>query len=242
MIGLIDGDILTYRIGFTTQDVPVQIACSRMDETVSRIVSGAGVDEFKVFLTGTDKQCFRFDLYKDYKANRKQPKPVWYQELRAHLIHDYEASVSTTIEADDAIGIAQDKTNYSTVICSIDKDLDQIPGKHYDFVKEVAYDVEPERAIRFFYLQLLQGDRVDNIPGIPGIGPKKADAILAGLESEEEYLEACVEAYQNADLSLEYMNLMGQLLRIKQSMEEPLWSVDEAVWNNSLRNISTETE
>lgn len=226
MKALIDGDILIYRVGFTTEELPVQLACSRMDETIRTIVEGSNADEFSVFLTGTGHKCFRYTLYPEYKANRKQPKPLWYDELRAHLVADYGASVEVDLEADDALGIAQD---YNTCICSIDKDLDQVPGEHYDFVKKISYTVTVARAVRYFYYQLLMGDTTDNIKGIPGCGPKTAEKILRGLTTEKEYLKASLNAYKEAKLDRDYMALQGRLVKIKQILGEPLWVPEEGV-------------
>lgn len=223
MKALIDGDILVYRVGYTTMEEPLGIALARMDTAVENILDETGCQEFEVFITSTDKSNYRFNLYPEYKANRKQPKPTWYEELRLHLKDVYKAAEVFGMEADDAMGIAQ---SGETVLCTIDKDLDQIPGQHYDFVKEVHYEVCKEDAERFFYFQLLTGDRTDNVPGCKGIGPVKAHAALQGAETTAEYERACLEAYQKAygpKTGLVNMILFGRLLKIKQSKEEQLW-------------------
>ncbi|MGH7746922.1 MAG: hypothetical protein ACREQ5_19535, partial [Candidatus Dormibacteria bacterium] len=108
----------------------------------------------------------------------------------------------------------------------IDKDLDQIPGKHYNFMKEVSYEVSKEEAQRFFYFQLLCGDSIDNVPGCKGIGPKKADKALEGIETEEDFQQECLKAYEVAygkKKGLELIVKYGQVLKIRQSQEEQLW-------------------
>lgn len=219
---LVDGDICVYRVGFTTIDDPVGIAVARMDTLIDRILVGCGAEESTIYLTSTDHSNYRYEVYPEYKANRKAPKPTWYEELRAHLIQEWNAEVVFGQEADDALGIAQTD---DTVICSIDKDLDQIPGKHYDFVKDVQYEVSEETANRFFYYQLLVGDSTDNIPGCKGIGPKKADTALANCETVEEYEQRCYELYQAAfgKRAYELLVKFGQCLKIKRKEDEPLW-------------------
>jgi 5'-3' exonuclease len=50
--------------------------------------------------------------------------------------------------------------------------------------------------LRFFYSQLITGDTVDNIPGLPRGGPRLAFSTLDGLETEEEMFRAVEEAYK----------------------------------------------
>lgn len=229
---LIDGDICVYRVGFASQEkgpdgnpVPilVEFACARMDRMIEDICKANNTDQYVVYLTSEDKSNFRHEIYPEYKANRKSPKPLLYKELRAYLIADHKAEVIFGREADDAMADAQ---NEGTVICSIDKDLDQVVGRHYDFVKDVAYEVDKERAVRFFYFQLLTGDRTDNIPGIEGIGAAKAEKVLAGIGgSEPEMLRAVRSQYERkyGKKGDEMMLMNGRLLKIGGG----LWEIPE---------------
>jgi len=90
-----------------------------------------------------------------------------------------------------------------TVIATVDKDLNNTPGWHFNWNKGELYWVSEEEATYNFYRQLLTGDRTDNIQGIPGIGPKKAEKILAECDSELSMYLAVWEAYG------EYMNTQG---------------------------------
>jgi 5'-3' exonuclease len=137
------------------------------------------------------------------------------------MISAWAFSVQEKQEADDAIGIrAYTLGEEDYVICSIDKDLDNLRGKHYNFVKNEAYYVTEENAIKNFYRQILTGDRVDNIPGLSGIGPKKAEKILADCVTEEELYSAVLKAY---DGNLEYLTEQGQLLWIRRKDNE-IWT------------------
>ena len=66
----------------------------------------------------------------------------------------------------------------------IDKDLLQIPGNHYNFNKKTHRFVSDDEAHKLLMIQCLTGDRTDNIPGIKGIGPKKAEKILEGVNTD----------------------------------------------------------
>ena len=168
-----------------------------MNELIQKILADTKATEYQLYLTASeDKTAFRKQVYPEYKANRKSPKPVHYLALREFLTEEYETEVISEIEADDAIGIAQDKFG-STIICSIDKDLDMIPGLHYNFVKEIMYSVTDYQGIYNFYTQCLTGDTADNVKGVSGIGKKKAESILYEATTEQEMFDRVRKAYDN---------------------------------------------
>jgi len=193
----IDADILVYRCGFASQDDPESYALHSLDCMVQDILIEYPEVPYQLYLTG--KGNFRFDIAKThpYKGTRsKKEKPIHYAAIRQHLIDYWKAEVVEGQEADDAIAQGQHASGYKDVIVTIDKDLNGVPGKHYNFVKRLEYDITAEEATRFFYSQILTGDTVDNIIGLKGIGPKKAEKILEDCTTEREMYEACVAAYE----------------------------------------------
>ena len=135
-------------------------------------------------------KSFREDLYAEYKANRP-PMP---DELRAQVQPLLDAIEAMGIpllriegvEADDVIGtLARQATasGTATVISTGDKDFAQLVDGHITLVNtmdntkldrasiEQKFGVSPEQIID--YLALV-GDTSDNIPGVPGVGPKTA--------------------------------------------------------------------
>jgi hypothetical protein len=139
---------------------------------------------------------FRHTIYPEYKANRKDiAKPIYYQEIRDYLRKQWKATVVEGYEADDMLGIEQCTATEETIICSTDKDLDMIPGWHYNYGRNEQYFIDHEVSTRNFYSQLLIGDRVDNIPGCPGIGVVKAERELEGAKGDREYYFRCLNAY-----------------------------------------------
>ena len=185
MRAVIDGDILLYRIGFTTELETEGIAQFRMDELVHRILDTTKATEYQVYLSCGRKESFRAKLNSEYKANRTQPKPLHYQFLKNHLIDNWKAIVGVEEEADDLIGI--ECSNPNVVSCTIDKDiLFGLQGQKYNFVKDIFHYTTEEDATLFFYKQLLMGDKADNILGIKGIGPAKAGKALDSMLYESE--------------------------------------------------------
>jgi 5'-3' exonuclease len=192
IIGLVDADIVAYRCASScsptkekTFQEPEHLAIQRADELLHRIGSTINADELRLILSGSEN--FRKAFHPSYKANRVQPKPEHLDAVRNFLVEEWQATVCAGYEADDGLGITAAK---DTVICSIDKDLRQIPGWHYDFVKNELFEVDLETAIFNFYSQMLIGDRSDNVIGVPGIGPVKSRGLLTGLAPDE--MEAVV--------------------------------------------------
>ncbi|MFI8482160.1 DNA polymerase I [Pseudomonas sp. NPDC078700] len=140
---------------------------------------------------------FRDDMYADYKANR----PSMPDELRVQ-IEPLHASVRAQglpllcvegVEADDVIGTLARKAageGRDVVISTGDKDMAQLVCKHVTLVNTMTgsvYDIEgvkekfgvgPELIIDYL---ALMGDKVDNIPGVPGVGEKTALGLLVGV-------------------------------------------------------------
>jgi 5'-3' exonuclease len=219
---LIDGDILVYRVGFTTNGVAEGVATWRMDSLVESICRECDSITYEIYLTSQDKSNYRFEIADDYKANRKADKPEHYSLLRTHLVKNHSAKVIYDMEADDALGIAQTE---HTIIASIDKDLLQVPGKHYNFVKKVHREVTEFEGLKWFYFQCIRGDKADNIKGIPLFGPVKTELCLLGCQNEKELLAKTLALYKKTYPKeyLEKLTKAGQLLKIKQSQDEPLW-------------------
>jgi DNA polymerase-1 len=184
---------------------------ARAEDLVDQILVNTEATEYRLFLTG--KNNFRYSIYPEYKAHRPTEKPFWLEKCRQYLIATFNAEVIDGQEADDALGIAQTE---DTIICSIDKDLLMIPGRHYNFVKDEFQEVTNDSGMRHFYMQCLTGDRSDNIKGIEKIGPKKAEKILAGCVTEQEMFNAVREAYSNDEEFL--MN--GRVLWIRRKENE----------------------
>ena len=230
MKALIDGDILVYRIGYSTEDVPERLAGVRLRDYFNEILESLLVSDYETHITSSDKSNYRYALDPTYKANRTQPKPVHYDYLRDRLTNDphYQGIVSFGREADDSIGIASSRfaSKRDFIIVSIDKDLKQIPGWHYDFVKKRKFYVSQSEASKFIYRQLLTGDSADNIGGITGIGDSISDKLLEPCTNVSEFYRVVRHIYSEVD-DVERLIKRGQLLKIQQRENEPLWQPPE---------------
>jgi len=195
---LIDCDTPVYAASVVHENDDVEHAYYEVDKIIKGVLEATQASSFAVYLTGDNN--FRYNVYPEYKANRG-PDPRHRKDVKAYVARTWDAIVSDGCEADDLLGVAQVGAKEETCICSIDKDLDQIPGLHFHpgikrkqvYIREPRfYTVTPEEGLRFFYYQLLVGDSTDNIKGAPGIGPKKAENILTDCKTPREFYEACL--------------------------------------------------
>ncbi len=149
--------------------------------------------------------CFRNAIYPAYKAHR-DPAP---EELRRQFAHCKAIGAAMGLpvlahmeyEADDLIGTAAAQARrdgHAVVIVSADKDMAQLLDEgdwQWDFARNERWDcagVKPRYGIHAHqvadYLGLT-GDASDNIPGVPGIGPKTAATLLGIYGSMDALLE-----------------------------------------------------
>lgn len=147
------------------------------------------------------ERCVRTAIYPAYKANREPAPPELRQQFarcravtRALGLADL---ADGSFEADDLIAAAAARARAageSVTILSRDKDLAQVlqPGDvlwDYPAGRRVTYEQVPEvygvRAEQIADFLALTGDAVDNIPGVRGVGPKTAAALLRHFDSVE---------------------------------------------------------
>jgi 5'-3' exonuclease len=217
MIALVDGDIIAYSCAAYNEPWGWDECREDIDQLMDRILATTGSDSHQTFISGPDN--FRYGINPEYKANRKgKPDPIYRQDANAYLVERYGASVTIGHEADDALGIRGTGLGAECIICSIDKDLKQIAGRHYNWRKDEFTLIDPLDGLRFFYRQLLIGDTSDNIVGVRGIGEVKSGRIINDLESEADMFQA-VQAMYNDDTRL-LMN--GQCLWIMKH-ENNIW-------------------
>lgn len=251
MKALIDADVLRYEIGACAEGddgpLPFSVAAEYLDNKIDEIMRAAEADSCTLYLT--DGGNFRNDIAitKPYKGNRKKDKPYHFANLTAYMNNQYETVSVDGLEADDLMALEQLKHEglQDTVICTRDKDLRMVPGYHYGwecgnqrelFKHFVTYDGKlwlekgkiKGNGMAFFYAQCLIGDGVDNIPGCPGIGDKKAWSILEDLEPHEmeaAVLQTYIDKGYDETLLLEQGRLLWMTRELTEEGEPVLWQL-----------------
>ena len=184
-------------------------------------------------------KTFRHKMFKDYKANRP-PMP---DDLREQIqpVHDIVEAMGlpliciSGVEADDVIGTLADqasKIGMDTLISTGDKDMAQLVNKHVALINTMTdvysdvdgvvekFGVHPNQIIDYL---ALMGDKADNIPGIPKVGPKTAVKWLAQYETIEGIIKHADEIKGKVGESLrdnlDQLPLSQELTTIKLDVE-----------------------
>jgi hypothetical protein len=224
----------TSEIIYKKEIVPMseQFALDCAKNLIVTVLGAVNATSFKCYLTAkNDTTLFRRKLatIQPYKGNRKDfVRPVHYDAIRAYLKAYWRAEIVTGIEADDALSMEQHKHLYweeddlkcDSIIISIDKDLLQVPGAHYNFHTETFTFIDPLVGLKNLYKQTLTGDNADHIPGVNGVGPKTAEKLVEKATTEEELATICKSVYNKHNRSIKDFEEVYRLCKLIESEEE----------------------
>jgi 5'-3' exonuclease len=217
MIALLDADLLAYRVACTVPNPDeFWIAKARLKQSIQECLNDVNASEYIAFISGDKETNFRYKIYPDYKANRKdQVRPVHLEPLKEYLVKEWGAVVTEGYEADDGIGIALTQ-HPDAIVCSIDKDLLQLPGKHWNWVKEEFSEVTEWEGLQRFYAHVLQGDASDNCKGVKGIGRVKSWKNVSGCKDEWDLLRTCLNLFGSEETFIQAASLIYVLRKEKE--------------------------
>jgi len=184
-------------------------------------------------------KTFRDDIYKEYKANRPaMPNELRNQIKPLHKIVEamgFSMIVEPGVEADDVIGTLARRASAEGRTCVIstgDKDMAQLVDEHVTLINTMTrsgmdiqgvknkFGVPAELIIDYL---ALKGDKVDNIPGVPGVGDKSAVAMLNGIGGVKTI-------YDNLDkiASLDFRGAKTMAKKMEEFKEQALLSYELA--------------
>jgi len=238
---LIDGDINAYQVAASIEVVTdwgddlwtlhsdAAEGIVALDAHLEHLQETLEADEMIIALTGSGN--FRKDVLPTYKSNRKATrKPICLPAMRQHLIDNYEVRMFDGLEGDDVLGIMATGSfiKGEKIIVSIDKDMKTIPCSYYRSTHpdEGVVEVDETEADYWHLLQTLTGDTTDGYKGCPGIGPKKAEAIL---EADPTW-GAVVATYEKAKLGEEEALIQARCARILRASDFNFKTKEPILW------------
>jgi len=208
---LVDGSSYLYRAFFASQQADLRTSdgtptgAVRVMTSMLRSLINQYPQSPLVVVFDAKGKTFRDEIYPEYKAQR----PSMPDDLRLQVepIHDIIRAmglplvVEEGVEADDVIGtLAREASEKgrATVISTGDKDMAQLVDQHVTLINtmndshmdvagvEEKFGIPPHLIIDYL---ALMGDKVDNIPGVPGVGEKTALALLQGIGGIKDLYE-----------------------------------------------------
>lgn len=208
---LVDGSSYLYRAFFASQQADLRNSAGIPTGAI-RVVTSMLKSLIKQYpespvavIFDAKGKTFRDEIYSDYKAQRP-PMP---DDLRSQVepIHNiikamgFPLIVEDGVEADDVIGTMAREASalgIDTLISTGDKDMAQLVDQHVTLINTMTdtlmdiegvkdkFGIPPELIIDYL---ALMGDKVDNIPGVPGVGEKTALALLQGIGGLKDLYE-----------------------------------------------------
>lgn len=201
---------------------------------------------------------FRKEIFPDYKNNRKhedqtkEEKEAFeiffkeYEDTLDLLATKFEVYRYKGVEADDIAAYIvrnKDKLGMKNIwLISSDRDWDLLISENvsrFSYVtrKEITldtwpYDVDPKHYISY---KCLTGDSGDNIPGITGIGPKKATALIQGYGDAFDIYEAC--PIDSKYVYIQNLNNQKEQILINYELMDLLTYCEEAIGQSNVQDL-----
>lgn len=254
---LLDGDVLVYKVAEAVAE-SFELTTEEDDEFIYRNIGWANkaeatrtaekmIDDICTACKAQDLVIclsdmngnFRKQVNPEYKANRKNIKPILYNWLREYLKQTgYKIYEKPNLEADDVIGIlaTSDKIiKGDKVVWSLDKDFKTIPCKfHRAGVngKDKSEVITEEAADWWFMYQTLIGDKVDGYEGCKGIGDVTARKILGeiGEKSLEEMWSLVIKSFEEKGFTKEDALRNARMARILRAEDYDFKKKEVRLW------------
>lgn len=245
---LVDGDYAAYFCSGNDDTSPGE-ARGRLLDRIRTAMGVSGAERTVMHLTGSaSTKGDRYLIAKTwpYQGQRNGHHPKNWSFLREYLEgyreHLFKTKIWNSREADDGCAYHAKFLGWNNaVLHSRDKDFRMIPGIHLDWITYEIVEVPPGAwevldstgkvfGRKWFYLQLLQGDAADKIPGVQKIlshtgkmvacGESRANTILANVWDEQEAADIVLHAYKKF-----YGDDQGPVVLAEQAML--LWMRDD---------------
>jgi 5'-3' exonuclease len=216
---------------------PISHTYNIIDANIEKIRRMTDCTRLKIFVARKGPR-FRKEIEYPvvYKGGRAE-KPTNFQAALDYLTKCGNATTEVytvaDIEVDDAVAIEQMNGKGKTVIITEDKDLKMIPGWNFNPEREERIEISPFEADRNFWIQMLTGDRVDNILGIDGVGPVTAAKMLAGANDASQ-----MEAIVKVEYQKEWPDTWEKMFEANRVLLWILRDIEPDRWKEAVKRAS----
>lgn len=233
----------------TYYDIDIESVTQYAIDKVKIILDSVGgkPENTELHFTGR-RNSFRYDLLKEafpdeasrqYKAKRKTKRsPSGLTAVKLEMLKFYKGEIHYEYESDDVVEMKKRVDPNNVILVALDKDVwANIPGKHWNYYENKRYGKKPhwvtiskDEANYNQYKQVITGDKSDNVPGLYGIGDKKAAKYIQIGMTEEELWDGVLEAYEDycdygdpEEMALLNMRLVN-MRQLEENMKIRLWT------------------
>ena len=179
----------------------------------------------RVYLILSDrKENFRLQLEPTYKENRSgNVKPSLWHHIRDYIEfgdHGYPVRMTPRLEGDDLLGMmaTHPTAGEQSIVVTIDKDMRTVPSRVYFFnhPEDGVLHIDNYDAQRYHIMQTLMGDTTDGYKGIPGVGQKRALALMEEVPDNADLWDMVVADYEAKGMTEDDALLQARLAYILQ--------------------------
>lgn len=241
-VALIDGDILAYQAavvaeketnwgeGLWTLHAWEEDGMAAFETQLNGILNKLETESCIIAFSDPASN-WRKGILPTYKSNRSGTrKPMLLKFIREWANDRFICKTTSTLEGDDILGImATQNPKGDYVICTIDKDLKTIPGKHYNFGTGDIFEIDEDTARYWHMIQTLTGDVTDGYSGCPGVGIKTAEKLLLDV-NPADYWEVVIKAYNKAGMGEEEALTQARVARILRATEYDTNTGEVILW------------
>jgi DNA polymerase-1 len=190
----------------THTTIDLYLALQKSEDRLENMLLDTGCADWELHFT-VGRGNFRYDIYPEYKANRKGGKvPAGLLGLKKKLLEKHgsdKVELHEAIEADDAVIAKYNKDIH--ILAAVDKDvLYSVEGTHWNYYSSSHYNIDPkwlvvtqDTANVHHFIQTLTGDKTDNIIGLHRVGQKTAEKLLLPYTTQEKCWEVVVDTYKS---------------------------------------------
>lgn len=177
-----------------------------IDKLMLDVLNGCNTDSYVAFIkAGCGLKNFRHLINLNYKSNRSDEEPHWWLTAFSHLVNKWSAIPVQDYEVDDYVNATRYKLEDSFIV-TVDKDLLNLTGTHYNWKKNEWVTVQAFQEEYWFWTDMITGQPGDGIKGLPGKGKAFAEKLLtfSGNYREEVLRAYCEELGERRGIELFY--------------------------------------